>query len=305
MTGNQSQDLANVNALVANAKRLGLEWSIRPATVGSVGNAGNRVLAVYDGDSVYIAMISLVSKFLAAGDRIMAIAVPPAANYIIGVLDLIPLAYGYMDQKILTTSGTFNPTNYPGIKAIRVRVVGGGGAGGGAAITAASQSSAGAGGQAGGYAESFILTSVQGNTETVTVGVGGTGVTGAAGGAGGTSSFATSVVADGGAGGVTAAANVAVGATDGGGAGHTVTGDIVTQGAGGGSGVRLGLAGMGGHGGSSVMGGGAWAKGGSAAGVAGRGPGGGGSGASNAQSQAVTRIGGAGADGIVIVDVYG
>lgn len=302
-----SRDRANIAALVANAKRLGLTWGIRPATV-SIGTEGTaHVQATYDGDNAKLAMLSLLGEPLDAGDRVMVISVPPAANYIVGRLGSSFTSYRFVDTQRFTSSGTFFLSNYPGIKAIRVRMVGGGGGGGGAVLSAAATASMGSGGQAGGYSESFILASALASSVTVTRGAGGTGVNGAAGNPGTDSSFGASVTALGGIGGS------AGGAGAGGGVAGTLTlngvgtGNIVAvAGSGGGVGIRVSnTGGSGGAGGDSLLGPGGKASavnggvtGGFAAGI--YGGGGGGAFSNNGAAQ----TGGAGANGIVLVDVY-
>jgi hypothetical protein len=73
---------AQVQAVAANAKDLGLTWGLRPAAVSD--DTPGAVTAVYDGDSVAIAMTSLIGP-LYPGQRVYAISVPPAGNYIIGI----------------------------------------------------------------------------------------------------------------------------------------------------------------------------------------------------------------------------
>ncbi|HLN64587.1 MAG TPA: hypothetical protein VK464_23940 [Symbiobacteriaceae bacterium] len=69
-------------AVVDDAKRLGLTWTLRPATVIDGTNPA-AVLAVYDGDTVNIAMTSLLG-YLPVGARVYAMAVPPGGNFITG-----------------------------------------------------------------------------------------------------------------------------------------------------------------------------------------------------------------------------
>jgi len=154
------------------------------------------------------------------------------------------------DVVIFTSSGTFTKADYPGLKGVRVRLVGGGGAGGGRSPS----SPIGGGGGAGGYCEEFIPASSLGASVTVTVGAGGTGVSGGNGGNGGTSSFGTFNSASGGSGGST-------------GAGGSSS---ISGGSGGGtSGCDLGIVGQGGEngdangsgaGGSSPLGMGGWGR---------------------------------------------
>src|SRR5690606_39257873 len=65
-------------------------------------------------------------------------------------------AYTYVQTRYFTSSDTFDKDDYPGLRAIRVRVVGGGGAGGGAQTATSGNFSYGTGGGGGEYAEGFI-----------------------------------------------------------------------------------------------------------------------------------------------------
>jgi hypothetical protein len=198
-------------------------------------------------------------------------------------------AYFFVETVYFTSSGTFSKATYPWLRAIRVKCQGGGGAGG--ALT--NNTSGGGGGAGGTYAESFI-TDIAGlaASVTVTVGAGGSGVTSAAGNSGASSSFGA-LVSGGGGGGSFADGGVPTGGT----------GDVVHVGSGGDGGAP-GVV-KPGSGGSSHLGGGAWSWSQFAQnqnGIAGFVYGGGGSGAVRS-SAAVT--GGAGANGIVIVELYG
>ena len=79
--GAESADLAvaQTEAIVENADKLGLTWGLRPATVV----AADPLLATYDGDTEPISMTSMTGA-LSAGERVYAIRVPPSGNYIIG-----------------------------------------------------------------------------------------------------------------------------------------------------------------------------------------------------------------------------
>lgn len=219
---------------------------------------------------------------------------------------------GYRLKQVLkyTANGTFTKASYPWLRAIRVKVQGGGGAGGGSVATGSGVNSEGGGGGGGGYAESFI-TNIAGlaSSVAVTVGAGGTGVTGGGGNSGGTSSFGTAVVATGGSGGGAKSASAVAGfGVSGGSGGEGTAGDLLIFGGGGQAGIGSATIGIGGAGGNSFLGGGAWGQASGATGGGGNGPagenyGGGGGGALGNQSSSA-RAGGAGAPGIVIVELY-
>ena len=201
--------------------------------------------------------------------------------------------FGYTLRETLyyTSSSTFQPAAYPWLRAIRVKAQGSGGGGGRATKTdlVSEQGANGAGG--GGYAESFITNiSGLGTAVTVTVGLGGT--TPAATGVGGViaptngsdSSFGTAVVGDGSTGTSGGTAN---------------TGDFTMRGGNGGGGKSGGAYFFGGHGGRAFLGaGGALGNG-----DAGGNYGGGGAGGAASNSN-VPGPGGAGGNGIVIVELY-
>lgn len=72
---------AQVQALVGNAKDLGLTWTLRPATV--TGYDGAVALAILDGDTVPIAVTVLIDA-VDAGQRVYVLIIPPGGNYVIG-----------------------------------------------------------------------------------------------------------------------------------------------------------------------------------------------------------------------------
>ena len=193
-----------------------------------------------------------------------------------------------------------------GLRAIRVRMVGAGGGGG--AVDAFAQC-AGGGGSGGVYAESFItdIASLDASV-TVTRGAGGTaGPPAGSGGTGGASSFGALVSANGGGGGsrgfgerrLGAAASLVT----------TGTGDLVVPGSAGQfgqfqtyTGAGFPFSPFGGAGGPSKLGGGA-SRSSDEVGPNGVGFGSGGAGASNFTGS-TARNGGAGSNGIVIVDCF-
>lgn len=220
---------------------------------------------------------------------------------------LVNNGYQYLETVTFTSSGTFSKASYPLARALRVRVQGGGGGGAGCGATGAGEGSVGSGGGGGAYAESFItdLASVS-SSISVTRGAGGAGGVGNAGGAaGGQSSFGSLVVAPGSGVSSSRAAStfpvliVGANATSGG------TGQIRIPGGAGGTGIMAKAGqGDGGAGGDSVFGAGARGAPSGNAGENGEGFGGGGSGAANSASSAA-KNGGAGSNGIVIVEVFG
>jgi hypothetical protein len=218
--------------------------------------------------------------------------------------------YVYVSTVYFTSSGTFEKADYPWLRAIRVKCQGAGGGGGSVNTTASNQNAVGGGGAGGAYAESFI-TDIAGLDVSVTVtrGAGGAGGTGGGnnGSSGGSSSFGALVSANGGDGGVGRGGVALPNVTSGTGATTTGTGDFVVPG----SGcpptfMHLAARALSNLGGNSFLGAGA-NNADSTSGANGNSGiiyGGGGSGGVNSQSQASTRNGGAGANGIVIVELY-
>jgi hypothetical protein len=189
-----------------------------------------------------------------------------------------------MQGQVFTSSGTFTVPS--GITAVKVTVVGGGGGGG--ASSGGCSSGAGGGGGGGGTSIRYVTGLTPGGTVSVTVGAAGSGGSGA-GGAGGASSFGAFATGNGGSGGGTgfAGGTGAAGAN-----GTATTGDINLTGyrtssnsRGGGQAYFLSQA----FDGTSAI----------QAGTAGGGYGSGGSGSS---SNVGTINGGAGAQGIVVVE---
>ena len=224
-----------------------------------------------------------------------------------------PRGYLLVDRLEYTSSpANFTKATYPWLRAIKVICVGAGGGGGGAALTAAGQNAIGASGSGGAYAETFI-TDIAGLASSValTVGTGGTaGAAGGAGGTGGNTSFGTLCVAAGGGAGVAGAAT-AVGSFAAGTAAiaaSSSTGDIIYPG--GASSARQYV-----YAGSvmrPIAGNSTVSPNGiiaavvttTSTGTTPLGYGAGGHSGVNAASQATAVVGGAGAPGIMIVELY-
>jgi hypothetical protein len=204
---------------------------------------------------------------------------------------------------VFTASGSFVKASFPGLKRVRVTVVGGGGGGGGAPATGAGQAAEAAGGGAGGTVIEVIEAAALAASETVTVGGGGAGGAAGAnnGSAGGTSSFGAHCSATGGAGGAQGVVTSGNFATASGLGGSGSGGLLNLNGSEGHNGqVVNGLRTRQGHGGRSTVSGVRRCPGG--AGSTGYERGGGGSAASVGASTAAA-AGGAGAAGVVVVEV--
>lgn len=143
---------------------------------------------------------------------------------------IVQTAFGAINVRVFTTSGTYTPT--PGTNRVFIECVGGGGAGGGGTATGAGQNSMGSGGGGGAYAAKFLSTGFAG--KSYVVGAGGTGVSAGTGNPGGDTTFdSTVVVAKGGAGGSASgvSAGIAFGANGGvGGLASGSTGDETISG---------------------------------------------------------------------------
>jgi hypothetical protein len=210
-----------------------------------------------------------------------------------------PLAGRWLKRTVIL-NGTTTFTTGPSTNSIIARMCAGGGGGGGAPAVSGEH---GSGGGSGSYAEWAVA--VTPNTAyTVAVGAGGTGVSGANGNTGGITTFqvgATTVTCNAGVGGIVGN-SATVPRLGGAGGAISTNGTINIAGAPGEPGVMSATTGYGGRGGDCILGaGGAPTLFANAVGAAAPLYGGGGGGAA---TLGTAELGGAGANGVIIVDEY-
>jgi hypothetical protein len=204
-------------------------------------------------------------------------------------------SFNLVQTLYFTSSGTFTKADYPWLRAVVVKAQGAGAGGGGSTDT---NGGSGGGGGGGAYCEKFYLVADLSSSETVTVGAGGAGgTTTGNGSAGGFSTF-KSMSASGGGEGVNGSA------AQGGIGGLASGGDLNLSGGDGQSGSFT-AAGIGldrlSFGGGSQLGETTRAEVGQGAGLTGKLYGGGGSGGYRINT---SFVGGTGANGIVIIELY-
>lgn len=101
-----------IEALLQNAGRLGLTWSLNLATVAEVPTALNpATMCIYDGDSASIGMTSMIG-YLPIGARVWVIKVPPSGNYIVGTTDLTNVLPSATTAVIEAPSGTTTSSSF-------------------------------------------------------------------------------------------------------------------------------------------------------------------------------------------------
>ena len=228
------------------------------------------------------------------------------AGYLNQFKEHIESSYSYVETIYFTSSGNFEKGDYPWLKAVKVKLVGGGGSGGGVEATSSEQRAEGAGGGGAGYSEKFIKVGDLNDDETVVVGEGGAPANPAEDGNNGeTSSFGAHLQATGGLSGTRGLAGAGSTQHNGGNGGTGSDGDFNLPGSEGGNGRRiLGWPVCANFGGSSHLGAIAVSTAVvSTSGRPGRNYGSGSSGARVSTSQAALGST-AGADGIVIVELY-
>ena len=205
-----------------------------------------------------------------------------------------------------TANGVYFPT--PGMKKIRVRMVGGGSGSGGSPATSSTQTSASGGGASGSYAEALLTAQDIGASQVVTIGAAGVaGTAAAAGGAGGTTSLGTLVSAPGGLATLPgiAVANTLFGLVPGGSPGGISSGGNLLNSAGqpGAPAILVNASTLAGHGANSPFGSGGVGAGINVVASPGTGYGSGGGGVAVTPSTAA-RVGAAGGPGVIILEEY-
>ena len=99
-----------VRTLVENAKRLGLSWSLRPATVVSPSTvAASAPRVILDGDSAQVRPVSLVGA-LHPNQRVMVLVTPPSGLHVIGRIG------DYQWKTMSLQNGWTNRTGFQGAK---------------------------------------------------------------------------------------------------------------------------------------------------------------------------------------------
>jgi hypothetical protein len=317
VTGNISGNAANITA-TSNSTLTTLSGLTSAANLATVGTV---TTGVWNGTTIAVAnggtgQTSLNAHYVMVGNGTSGVTSvdPLTAGLVLtsngtSIDPSFQPAPGSTPTFQVLTSGTsyLTPTN---AKLLKITVVGGGGGAGGAAATSG-QASAGGGGGGGGTAIAWISNPTSSYTYAIGAGNGG-GTGNAAGTAGGASNFNTTIIGGGGgAGGGSAASAVGAVPLSTVGAGGTASGGSLNM-AGGSGEVGLGFGtngAVGGKGGASAFGPGTIANGFNGSGHAngaggGNNYGNGGTGGANAGTQATAASGGAGSNGVIIVEEF-
>jgi len=162
---------------------------------------GGTVVIVHQGQMTGLSGLTIGARYYLSGTAGAITATAPTNKKNVGVaLTATKLKIDqFPTHRVVTFTASGTWTKRPGLKYIRVRLVGGGGGGSGCS----SDNEGSAGGSGGGYSEKVIVASDLASTVAVTIGAGGTaGPSGSprAGGDGGTTSFGSHCSATGGAG---------------------------------------------------------------------------------------------------------
>lgn len=84
---------AGAREMVNQARALGLTWSLRIATLSTaqpIEQGG--FTGVLDGDSVAISLTNMTGESMVAGTRVYCLLIPPAGNFIVGVVEPPPIS---------------------------------------------------------------------------------------------------------------------------------------------------------------------------------------------------------------------
>lgn len=317
-----TKDLAitgNATVAAVSATSVSASGTVSGGALSTTGNIAGETLGVDTNGSQTVSPVLLGP---AAADAVTAVKIDkgamPRALAVNGRTDITgdlyvngANGYRFLQTVAITATGNFEKASYTGLRAVRVRAWASGGGGGGASTTSAGEHSTGAGGGAGEYAEKWILAAALAATEVVTIGAAGAGAANAAGTAGGVTSFGSHFTVNGGSGGGFRSSEAVAFGTPGaaGGTGGSETVDLRVPGHRGGTSWGSASLGLGGSGADSQVGSGggtndSGASGGGGNGTPGTGYAAGGGGAKNNQSAGTARAGGAGAPGLVLIDVY-
>lgn len=98
-----------VDEIIRNAQQLGLTWTLIPATTATITGGKSywpptNTYVIQDNDTTVTRAISLIGRVF-SGTRVMIMHVPPAGNYIIGVIGDVGdrLAYKTLDESIVNS----------------------------------------------------------------------------------------------------------------------------------------------------------------------------------------------------------
>lgn len=91
-------------ALIDNANRLGLQWTLRPASVTNL----NPLQVLVDGNTSSIAATTMLAQQFSFNQRVFVLIIPPAGNYVVGVITT-PTPTGYAVNAFSGTFSTASP----------------------------------------------------------------------------------------------------------------------------------------------------------------------------------------------------
>lgn len=95
---------ALVTAVVANAKRLGLIWTIRPATITNVEPGVVSGSGMFDSNTTEVEVPLIPLTDVIVGDRVFVMSIPEGGNYILGSSNTANRQVRYLDANVSTTN---------------------------------------------------------------------------------------------------------------------------------------------------------------------------------------------------------